>query len=434
MSLYLPDQKLGSHSSEGGSSNKFMLKGRQTGGVHRGHSWVFRAESHDTMMAWYEDLKILTEKTPQERSIFVRQHARSVSGASQRPSSISSDGAFDDDDEEPFSAAASADVVAPPPKQEMYKRPEPGRFPSDVNLTNHDLQAPLSPSSGSSGFGEHDDHHFVEAAAAQPAHGIGEQHVQRDTMEPTHASELNSYAAEDGVNPYTSEPITQSAFSLVTSPVSSPPINSPIISPDAATNCRQDSPVLAGAVGLTTAGAAEAYHNKLEDRTGGQSAAESYSDAEAAQQHAVTEAAAPSAPDTEHLEAQAAQEALQIAAPDIATPLQQPNNFHELSSVAAYPAATPLAPEQDFQTGPDFNSHNHSELLDHVTHGKLDTTDGSNPIEDVLNPLARELERPILAAGQSHRSVATISMLHVPGEFPRTIDSGNVEEVGRLPV
>jgi hypothetical protein len=38
MSLYLPEQKLGSHSSEGSSSNKFMLKGRQTGSMHRGHS------------------------------------------------------------------------------------------------------------------------------------------------------------------------------------------------------------------------------------------------------------------------------------------------------------------------------------------------------------------------------------------------------------
>jgi hypothetical protein len=55
MSLYLPEQKLGSHSSEGSSSNKFMLKGRQTGSMHRGHSWVFRAESFETMSAWVRD-------------------------------------------------------------------------------------------------------------------------------------------------------------------------------------------------------------------------------------------------------------------------------------------------------------------------------------------------------------------------------------------
>jgi len=56
MSLYLPEQKLGSHSNPGSSSNKFMLKGRQTGSMHRGHSWVFRAESYDTMMAWVSEL------------------------------------------------------------------------------------------------------------------------------------------------------------------------------------------------------------------------------------------------------------------------------------------------------------------------------------------------------------------------------------------
>ena len=55
MSLYLPEQKLGSHSAEGGSSNKFVLKGRQTGAMHRGHTWVFRAESRDTMMAWVSE-------------------------------------------------------------------------------------------------------------------------------------------------------------------------------------------------------------------------------------------------------------------------------------------------------------------------------------------------------------------------------------------
>ncbi|KAF7876574.1 hypothetical protein EAF04_001663 [Stromatinia cepivora] len=124
MSLYLPEQKLGSHSNEGGSSNKFILKGRQTGALHRGHSWVFRAETRDTLLAWYEDIKTLTEKSPQERNAFVRQHARSVSGTSQRASSISSDGVMDEEDEEPFSAHTSAIISTQGLKQEQ-KRPEP---------------------------------------------------------------------------------------------------------------------------------------------------------------------------------------------------------------------------------------------------------------------------------------------------------------------
>src|SRR5256885_17077519 len=102
MSLHLPEQKLGSHSQLGSTSNKFMLKGRQTGSMHRGHSWVFRAESYDTMQAWYEDIKTLTEKSPQERNAFVRQHVRSISGTSQRSNSragsVSSDGIVDEED------------------------------------------------------------------------------------------------------------------------------------------------------------------------------------------------------------------------------------------------------------------------------------------------------------------------------------------------
>src|SRR3954469_7219267 len=106
MSLYLPEQKLGSHSSDGSSSNKFILKGRQTGSMHRGHTWVFRAESHDTMMAWYEDIRALTEKSPQERSEFVRGHSRSISRSSQR--SMSSDGVVNEEDDEPFTVDAAA--------------------------------------------------------------------------------------------------------------------------------------------------------------------------------------------------------------------------------------------------------------------------------------------------------------------------------------
>ncbi|EGE00788.1 hypothetical protein TESG_08081 [Trichophyton tonsurans CBS 112818] len=90
MSLYLPEQKLGSHSTPESSSHKFMLKGRQTGSMHRGHAWVFRAESHETMLAWYDDIKALTEKTGAARDAFVRRHARSYSGASYRTASISS--------------------------------------------------------------------------------------------------------------------------------------------------------------------------------------------------------------------------------------------------------------------------------------------------------------------------------------------------------
>jgi hypothetical protein len=168
MSLYLPEQKLGSHSSEGGSSNKFVLKGRQTGAMHRGHTWVFRAESHETMMAWYEDIKALTEKSPEERSNFVRVHSRSYSRSSQR--SMSSDGVVDDDDDddEPFAAASS---VPHQSNQELTpRRPSPGgRFPSDVQVNaQRGLQAPMSPISVSPGLNEHHHHEMAVASGAIP--------------------------------------------------------------------------------------------------------------------------------------------------------------------------------------------------------------------------------------------------------------------------
>ncbi|KJZ72396.1 hypothetical protein HIM_08199 [Hirsutella minnesotensis 3608] len=220
MSLYLPEQKLGSHSTEGGSSNKFVLKGRQTGAMHRGHTWVFRAESHDTMMAWYEDIKALTEKSPAERSQFVRSHSRSLSQSSRR--SASSDGMVDDEDEEPFSAN-QMDVAPEPRTEPVVRRPEPGgRFPSDMQVNaQRGLQAPQSPSSVSSGRKEYTlDANALSAdtykqqardRAHEPHTGYGETVQSNMDSVPSQAAIANHEAYKDGVNPYTSEPQYQSS-------------------------------------------------------------------------------------------------------------------------------------------------------------------------------------------------------------------------------
>lgn len=222
MSLYLPEQKLGSHSSGEGSSNKFVLKGRQTGAMHRGHTWVFRAESHDTMMAWYEDIKALTEKSPEERSMFVRHHSRSLSQSSRR--SASSDGLVDDDDEEPFSAGSQIDVNPSPKHDAASRRSQPGgRFPSDIQVNaQRGLQAPRSPSSLSSGTRDQrtSNAQVTASAGALPgsamaaatyAHeqdrnrGYGDLE-QTPVDEPSHGTIANQEAQHDGVNPYTGEP------------------------------------------------------------------------------------------------------------------------------------------------------------------------------------------------------------------------------------
>ncbi|KAI0880952.1 uncharacterized protein GGS22DRAFT_78210 [Annulohypoxylon maeteangense] len=241
MSLYLPEQKLGSHSTEGGSSNKFILKGRQTGSMHRGHTWVFRAESHDTMMAWYEDIRTLTEKSPEELSNFVRGHARTYSRTSQR--TTSSDGMVDEDDEEPF--AVDPAVASPGSRQEsLQNRPEPGgRFPSDLQINaQRGLQVPRSPSSAGSGYLANEytmtganannivdrDAIAVANASALPGSGVGENYpgnrasqqlqvgqsygntpsVRMDQAH-SHAAVIDHQARADGVNPYSGEPILQ---------------------------------------------------------------------------------------------------------------------------------------------------------------------------------------------------------------------------------
>ncbi|OCT48699.1 PH domain protein [Cladophialophora carrionii] len=202
MSLYLPEQKLGSHSELDSSSHKFMLKGRQTGSMHRGHAWVFRAESHDTMLAWFNDIKELTEKRGEERNEFVRRtHARSFSGNSLKPASIiSSEGGLEDDEADRVAFSGEQSVrgnsIAPPDQVAVaglgglgvgaashdnednrseagwrppQQRPAPGgRFPSDLNV-QRGLQAPLSPSSGESSDRDRD---VIAAAGGLPGSGV----------------------------------------------------------------------------------------------------------------------------------------------------------------------------------------------------------------------------------------------------------------------
>lgn len=227
MSLYLPEQKVGSHSTEGGSSNKFILKGRQTGGMHRGHTWVFRAESHDTMMAWYEDIKALTEKTPEERSQFVRSHSRSLSRSSRRSVSSDGDGLVDDEDEEPFTADTESFTNPGPRQHDTTPRRSQagGRFPSDIQVNaQRGLQASRSPSSVSSGFQDNNTNPVAPVVAGGliiPAAEGTERDQQDQELNqgygnsgqtpldemPSNAAIASRKAHYDGVNPYTSEPV-----------------------------------------------------------------------------------------------------------------------------------------------------------------------------------------------------------------------------------
>lgn len=93
--------------------------------MHKGHNWVFRAESYDTMMAWFEDIRNLTESTGEQRNAYVRKHARSFSGTSDRQTT-SSDGLDEDEaDAVPYSADA-ASLAEANPQEQRPSRPSPG--------------------------------------------------------------------------------------------------------------------------------------------------------------------------------------------------------------------------------------------------------------------------------------------------------------------
>lgn len=211
MSLYLPDQKLGSRSQPGSSSHKFVIKGRQTGSMHRGHTWVFRAETYETMLAWYDDIKSLTEKTGEERNAFVRRHAsvRSTSAHSNR--SASSDGGLEEDEADAIPYSANQSMASPAARDESPQRsarPSPGgRFPSDLNV-NRNLQAPLSPSSGSSEVGN--DLTTAAGGFQQNAHPM--YSVDPSTYQQPVQNQYDNYASSY-VNPY---PPTQQQYNPAT--------------------------------------------------------------------------------------------------------------------------------------------------------------------------------------------------------------------------
>lgn len=327
----------------------------------------------------------MTETTPQERTAFVRQHARSVSGNSQRPGSISSDGIVDEEDDEPFSGANSG-IVNPGPKQDVLpRRPQAGgKFPSDIavdTLSTRGLQAPLSPSSGSSGFGDVQDRN-VAAASGLPGSGVGNNYAAENPSSPTHAALVNQQAEKDGINPYTSQPIHHH---------------------DHATNGEGAEGLTAAGLGGAALGAAgsAAYHHYEEDQ-----------DANYRQQQeeqAAREAATVAAPDTlKHQYAeQAAREAALISAPDTVHDQYAPQAAAEAAIISA----------------PDIPISNHANT--HIMSGgrsQGDLTDNErNPIETALEPLTEDSRPSLLAAGQSHASVKTISQLHVPGEYPKDV-------------
>jgi len=83
------------------------------------------------MLAWFNDIKALTEKSGQEKLTFVKAHTRTVSGASKAFSAASEGMQDDDADAVPFAAPVPANDAT----LSVPKRPEAGgRIPSDLSI------------------------------------------------------------------------------------------------------------------------------------------------------------------------------------------------------------------------------------------------------------------------------------------------------------
>ena len=432
MSLNLADQKLGSHSSGDSSSHKFMLKGRQSGGMHRGHAWVFRAESHDTMLAWFEDIKNLTEKTGQERTAFIRRHARSVSGNSDKAGSVSSDGGMDEDeaDQVPYSATASLADQAPMREEKLTERPNPGgRFPSALSI-NRNSQVPPEPSSPSSS----DERDTIAAAAALPGSSdpfrptshetqnrgnenlVEEAHPyhQRTANQPSvDMGERSGSRDQDGPYPPLSSETQQSNLqerpqtSKPGAEYTTVPVQAQGISSDAPGVVSYGSPRQPAPRNRVLPNAPERHDSTYGDwmgpaavGVGGAAGIEAYRQQQ--QQSKLQEETNPSQT--------AASQPSELAAQN--TPKLETAPSPQESPARREPAeGSVINPTTTLRGDPSFVQAN-SGIVESPTTGPGE--DPAAPLKD----LAAETARPRMPMSQG--SVGTISDLHVPGEFPRT--------------
>lgn len=99
------------------------------------YSWVFRAETHEEMLAWYHDIEQLMQlphMSSSQRQTFIASHAPENVLDLQRPNGSLSPGLDEDEaDEVPYSQTNSIEETTP----QLPERPPPGGlFPSESQL------------------------------------------------------------------------------------------------------------------------------------------------------------------------------------------------------------------------------------------------------------------------------------------------------------
>lgn len=336
------------------------------------------------MLAWYEDIKNLTEKTGAERKEFIRRsHARSVSAGSNKAGSISSDGMEEDEaDEVPYSATASQAEI-PPLHEKLQQRPHPGgRFPSALNVNIRDSHAvPSSPSSSG-------DRDIVAAAGALPGSGVpfgdsGQQVQAGDDETNSVRGELagasavppqaDAYSAIATHQDYNGLPVQQGPNPITNRPTSRS-FPQQVERHDSKYGDWMGPAGSAVGNGAVTAASVEAYRHQ--------------------QDHSKTV----------FEEEQPGLQTVEMS-PDSSVPtggtVQQSVGQPIHGAIFANTPPTTGATIQDVSIA---NPADPTATVDSTSH----TSDPAAPIRELAN-------RPSLA---SHVSVATISELHIPGEFP----------------
>ncbi|CAL9730009.1 phosphatidylinositol 4,5-bisphosphate-binding protein Slm1p [Monosporozyma unispora] len=72
MSLSLNECSVAEHSKKDSTEHKFILHAKQNGIIHRGHNWVFKCDSYDSMISWYHNIKKFTSfSSNQEKTKYI---------------------------------------------------------------------------------------------------------------------------------------------------------------------------------------------------------------------------------------------------------------------------------------------------------------------------------------------------------------------------
>ncbi len=154
--LYLPDCELGEMSREHDSSQKFIVRGTQSGGIHTSHNWIFRARNREDMIKWYNRIEPFSKRREQPSatqngsgSLRSRDSLDLASGTGTRPvlteSGVSGETELTNDEADGIPFAQPEPHSGP--VKDVFKRSAAGKFHTGELATNA-----RSPSSGQDGI------------------------------------------------------------------------------------------------------------------------------------------------------------------------------------------------------------------------------------------------------------------------------------------